>query len=392
MTQLTVYQRMENPLAAVKEIGSAIAKSQMFGCESESQGQVFALHCLATGRDPLSIVESYHLMHGKLTLKSEDMLARVVDAGGKYEIVEHSPEAAEIRITYQGRTMHERFSWEDAKLEPFVYQGKPKDIMPHLLAGQFDKLTISTNYATPRRRMQHLWARVVSDAVRVIAPNVLRGKYTPEEMHQAAIDDGKIPPTSQLVQPTEESEAFDAAFEVVEEVAEESLPWENPVERKDDPILGGMIKRITDLFVILKVPPDAQLTAMKKRGASDMGRITIESASDLLTALELKLAKVESEAIEPTKEDQSFAIPVDENQVTEIRSLLAQVVQLEGMGNLAGQVKDHLDKFGMKLADLNRREAQLFIEALSKRNLALFFELSLQGYKVARTKEEPANP
>lgn len=378
-TQLTTYQKMHDPLAAMQQIGRAIAASQMFGCETESQGQVLALHCLATGRDPLSIVESYHLMHGKLTLKSEEMLARLVDDGGKYEIIEHSPEAAEISIEYRGRKFRERFTWEDARLEPFVYQGKPKDLMPKLLAGQYDQLQLSTNYATPRRRMQHLWARVVSDAVRVIAPNLLRGKYTPEEIHQAAIEDGKVSPATPmpLVESTEESEAFDAAFEVVQD-----SPITNTPKIEDDPELGRMISRITELFKELGVPGDAQLAAIKKRGARDMGGLDLEGAADLLLSLEQKKNRA---AVSPPIADPVEVRPATEEQVAEAKALLAQVVQLEGYGEVAGQVRDHLAKHEIaKLADLSETEIRAFIRALGERNLELFFGLSLQGYKVAR--------
>lgn len=394
-TQLTTYQRMADPLAAVQTIGAFIARSGMFGCENESQGQVFALHCMATNRDPLSIIESHHLMHGKLSLKSEEMLARVVDDGGDYEIIEHSPEAAEIVLHYRGRTFRERFTWEEAKLEPFVYQGKPKDLMPKLLAGQFDQLQLSTNYATPRRRMQHLWARVVSDGVRVIAPNLLRGKYTPEEIHQAAIEDGKISPTAPMPvqQDDDPGQVVDADYEVATE-----KPVEPPItyapKTDDDAELGKMISRINELFQILAVPGDVQLAAIQKRGARDMGGLDRDGAADLVKALEAKLAAKESTAQEvaTTGQVDQFATPASEQQIAEIKSLLNQIVQLEGFANTGEKVRDHFTQHGIgKFADLNHREAQEFINALGQRNLEAFFGLSLQGYKVAK-QSEPVNP
>jgi len=38
------------------------------------------------------------------------------------------------------------------------------------------------NWSTPRKRKQMLWARLVSDVVRAIAPQVVKGIYTPEEV------------------------------------------------------------------------------------------------------------------------------------------------------------------------------------------------------------------
>lgn len=377
-TELSTYQRMPDPLAAVKEIGGFIARSGMFSCESEAQGQVFALHCMAKNRDPLSIIESYHLMHGKLTLKAEEMLARVVDDGGEYEIIEHSPNAAEIHIKYRGREFRERFTWEDAKLEPFVYQGKPKEIMPTLLAGNFDKLTLSTNYATPRRRMQHLWARVVSDAVRVVAPNLLRGKYTPEEMHQAAIDDGKIPPSTPMPEqslpaaPAVEESVVDAEFETVAETQPSNSP---PLAT------GEQVMWITMLFKTLNVPADAQLAAIKKRGAVDMGSLSSQGASDLIAALEAKLAVNNSVGNEPSKMDgTATSVPSDgpcsETQMQQVRTLIQQIAQTDGVG-IPNRVKAALDAKGLKLADLTITECEELIAALGAKNIEVFFAKQL---------------
>jgi hypothetical protein len=370
---------MADPISAAKELGSAIAKSQMFGAESESQGMVLAMHCMVRQCDPLTLVESYHLMHGKLTLKSEEMLARVVRDGGKYEIIEHSPEAAEIEITYQGRTMRERFTWEEAKLEPFVYRGKPAEIIPHLLAGNLNKLTISTNYATPRRRMQHLWARVVSDAVRVVAPNLLGGKYTPEETHQAAIDDGKIPATTKMVEPTEESEAFEAQFEVKEEI--EVLP--ERVETPQEKMLGKAISEITELFGLLGVPPDKQLAALQKRGATDMGSLDLEGATDLVLALRGMLQK----RSEPATETEATAITDD--QVERIRSLLGQAAQWPNGAGIGDRIRTKLNSQGFtRLADLSKSDGDRLENAIAVKNLELFFDAALQGYPVTRKAED----
>lgn len=181
-TALTAYSGVRDPLVFIKEMGATIAKSQMFGCESESQGQVFAMACLSQKCDPLTLPQTYHLMHGRLVMRADAMLGRLSAAGGEYTVVSHTPDVAEIIVEFKGRKYRERLTWDDAKQEPFVYSGKPADIMPALLAGDYSKLKLSTNYATPRRRSQHLWARVVSDAVRVIAPELVTGAYSPEEM------------------------------------------------------------------------------------------------------------------------------------------------------------------------------------------------------------------
>ena len=377
-------------MQAVKDLGNVIAKSQMFGCETDAQGQVLALHCLVKRCDPLSLVEAYHLMHGKLTLKAEEMLARVVNDGGTYEIIEHSPIAAEIKITYRGRTHRERFAWEDAKLEPFVYAGKPKDIMPTLLAGQYDKLTIATNYATPRRRMQHLWARVVSDTVRVVAPNLLRSRYTPEEMHQVAIEDDKSPASTLM--PESEPETIDAVYEVanVSQTAEIKEP-ERPGQDAD---LSAAIREITALFKQLGVPTDAQLAAIKRRGGADMGSLALAGALDLLAALR-NSAGVQSALPEPEPPKQpkfTDGSPAGVHQIEAIRSLLMQIVQLPGQHEFGDKFREWMTSNGIiALAQLTAAEAHQIEAKLAQRNLEGFFDASLKGYKPTPEQEGGEN-
>jgi len=386
---ISVYQRMADPMSAVKELGGAIAKSQMFGADTESQGMILALHCLVKQCDPLSIVQSHHLMRGKLSLKSEEMLARVVKAGGDYQIIEHSPEAAEIVISYKGRKFRERFTWDEAKQEPFVYRGTATDVLPHLLAGRFDKISLGNNYATPRRRMQHLWARVVSDAVRVIAPDLIAGNYTPEEQHQALIDDGKISPATKMVDPTPESETFEAEFDVVKEikgkcndVVPDVILKPERVETAQEKALGKAISEISELFGLLGVPSEAQLAAIQKRGAADLGSLSMDGATDLLLALRGKLQQRSDDA-------KPQAVPITTEQVERIRETLKQVAQWPGGEGIGDRLRSKLNSQGFeRLADLSKADGDMLENAIAVKNLELFFDASLQGYQVTRKSED----
>jgi len=166
----------------VKELGRSLAQSGLLNLQNDRQGEVIAFSCINHGRDPLAIPEQYHVLGGKLSLRSDAMLGRLVADGGTYEVIEHSPDAAEIEVSYRGRKYRERLTWTDAQQEPFVYAGKQADVAAALATGKAATLRLSANYATPRRRSQHLWARVCSDAVRVIAPNLIAGYYTPTEV------------------------------------------------------------------------------------------------------------------------------------------------------------------------------------------------------------------
>jgi hypothetical protein len=184
--ELSVYERMTDPLAAVEQLGNAIAQSAMFGCSNPSQGKVLAMACLVDGKSPIEIARKYHIIEGNLSKKADAMLAEFRERGGKQKMVCRTPEKAEIELAIDGEMQLFSLTWTEAQQEPFVFT---------------KKRTIKKNWATPRSRMQMLWARVVSDGVRVMCPEVVAGTCTPEEIadfdqprtaSQAAVVDAEV--------------------------------------------------------------------------------------------------------------------------------------------------------------------------------------------------------
>lgn len=219
---VAVYDRISNVPSFIDQLGEQIYRSTMFGCESPSQGKVMAMECIAKRLPPLSLAERYHLIKGKLSMKADAMLADFRRRGGKSKIVERSPERAAIKLALDGESQQFEITWEQAAREPFVYEGKEADTVTRLTAGQADKLKLKAKYATPRSRSQMLWARVVSDAVRAMAPEVVAGLYTPEELADvaesrgevvAADGDGRQQAASQQTVPLNEQSRAQAAAE-----------------------------------------------------------------------------------------------------------------------------------------------------------------------------------
>lgn len=180
---ITVYDGMQDPLAFIKQMGQSIAKSQFFSCANIEQGEVLAMECMARRIPPLTLAERYHMIHGKLSMKSDTMLAELVRHGGTYKMVARSADSASVWIK-NSRGDEQTFSlaWGEALAEPFVYAGKESSVVEALASGKTDKLKIKDKYATPRSRMQMLWARVVSDGVRAMCPEAIAGSYAPEEV------------------------------------------------------------------------------------------------------------------------------------------------------------------------------------------------------------------
>lgn len=180
-TAVTVYDGIKDPLEWIKFTGEHIAKSGMFGCSNVSQGVVFAMELMAKRMPALSLAERYHVIFGKLSMKSDTMLADFrTKIGGEHKQISRTAEAAEIELILKKEKHRYRFTWEEAQQEPFIYEGKDTEVLAKLAAGKTP--AIKAKYATPRSRMQMLWARVVSDGVRAMAPEIIAGCYAPEEI------------------------------------------------------------------------------------------------------------------------------------------------------------------------------------------------------------------
>jgi hypothetical protein len=160
-----VYQRINDPISAVEKLGAIIATSGLFGCTKVEQGQVLALQCLSERKPPLELAKTYHLIEGKLSMRADAMLAKFQMSGGTVKW--HSRTDKEVSATFSIRGNELPFT---AKLDEFVANG--------VATGRDGKL--KDNWRKFPRQM--LTARVISEAVRLLAPEIVFGIYTPEEV------------------------------------------------------------------------------------------------------------------------------------------------------------------------------------------------------------------
>lgn len=169
------------PIRTMEEMataGALLAQSGMFGIQNAAAGFVVASTCHQQGVSLMEFMRTYNVIENKPAMRADAMLAEYAKRGGKYKIVSRTPDKAEIEMIKDGQSVNFGITWEEAQAEPFV---KAKD-------GGFKK-----NWRTPRARMQTMWARVVSDGVRVMDPGVNAGLYAPEEV--ADFDTGRPEPT-----------------------------------------------------------------------------------------------------------------------------------------------------------------------------------------------------
>lgn len=200
MQEIELYSRLQNPIEAIDRIGEVFAKSGMFGCTRMEQGKVLAMTCLALKTDPITVANTYHLVDMgekgiRLVMKADAMLAKFHGLGGKSKILSRTPELASVELTSPSQTATFSFSWDEAQKEEFPWSSQ-RDAKGNR--------RLKPTWATPRGRMQMLWARVVSDGIRAMAPEINFGMHAPEELDTEA-------PTASLFTPPAEAPASEPA-------------------------------------------------------------------------------------------------------------------------------------------------------------------------------------
>lgn len=165
----------------LQAIGVELSKGKMLGDINPSQGFTIACICHQTGQSYNEYGETYHILGGRPTMRAEAMLANLHKLGGKHEVLSRTSEKAEIKIQYHGNENTFTLTADEVYSEPFCYRGKPNEQAAELKK-PLEQRNMKDKYATPRSRMQMLWARLVSDAVRAVCPEANQGQYTPEEV------------------------------------------------------------------------------------------------------------------------------------------------------------------------------------------------------------------
>lgn len=370
MTQIdsSFFDRIADPIVAVKALGAAIAQSQMFGCETNAAGEVLAMEVLTRKIPPLELAARYHMIYGKLSMKADYMLAAANARGWRHKIVQRDEAGAAIEMTHpDGRAVAARLTWDAAQKEPFPYEGKERDIVAALQAGKSPPL--KSKYATPRSRTQMLWARVVSDLIRSVEPSVNHGEYTPEEISDQVESERGGSPKVEVIMPP-----------VV-------------VPAPEDPRLSAGRADVRRLFSAAGISADKQQDIIRKRGVSTLEELSVDQLVDisnrLISAIEKAKASQPEVAAKPPATAEASPPPGDfrstpharcsESHVKQIRSLLNEIESLH-----PGTLQKFVEKMngqGMKLADLTVSSAEQLITQLSQKALDEFFRVSLEKYR-----------
>lgn len=183
-----------NNVQELQFLGTVLSQSQLFGQSNPAEGLAIVAMCHQKRISWMDFMENFHMIKGKVSKKTDAILADFHMIGGTHLPISRTEEVAEAKFTLGKASYTSKLTWEECKSEPFIYQGKEDDVIKHLEAGNIDALKIKAKYRTPRARKQMLWARVVSDGVRVVAPECCRGIYTPEEVDDFAPETVPVSP------------------------------------------------------------------------------------------------------------------------------------------------------------------------------------------------------
>jgi hypothetical protein len=175
-TSIGIYNKIIDPIQAIEKMGEMIWASGMFGCVKVEQGMVLAMQCLAEGKAPLELAKTYHIIEGKLTMRADAMLGRYLTTGGKVKWITRSD--TEVRAIWSK-------DGNDVEIASTLEEFKNNGIALSAKGGLKD------NWRKFPKQM--LTARNVSEAVRLLAPQIISGIYTPEEVSDFSTQDRPLP-------------------------------------------------------------------------------------------------------------------------------------------------------------------------------------------------------
>jgi hypothetical protein len=291
---LAVYEPSLAELATYAEkVGTMVAE---FCNTTPKNGAIIALCCAQMKITPLEFQRTFHLIEGKASMRSDAMLAEFRKAGGKHKILERTPDKVSVELTDKsGETQVFSFTWAEALEEDFTH-GKPAKGDENKPVREWP---IKHNYSFPRKRMQMLWARVVSDGVRAMCPEINAGLYTPEEVED-------FQPAPRVAAPKMVAVDIDQHYQqaiathVDEPIEGEIIEPDDALAPEVAPAAGDaphMVsqtqrERIEALWHKLGAGFDARTAMLEKRGVKLLQELTAADAADLIDRLEGKLSAI----------------------------------------------------------------------------------------------------
>ena len=169
---------------------------------------------------------------------------------------------------------------------------------------------LKDSWATPLDRRNMLFARLVSDSLRAIAPELVAGVYEESELtdaievtstvqHQGpAIPPGHVVKADGEIVPASEGEVIDASYEVVNEElsqSDDAPPFDESVDFKF--ATARQVKRIEELRDKLSIDAETYASILAKRGVERVDQLSSDQADEIIQRMESKLTVAKASSL-----------------------------------------------------------------------------------------------
>jgi hypothetical protein len=147
-------------MADMKTMASVMVASGMFsGVKNEQQAYALMLLCDAENIHPALALRRYHLINGTPAMKAETMLAEFKRLGGKVRWIQRDDHVVSATFHLDGEDSPP-ITWDDSRVKQAGINNPNHLKFP----------------------CQMKTARVISEGIRLMAPGIVQGIYTPEEV------------------------------------------------------------------------------------------------------------------------------------------------------------------------------------------------------------------
>lgn len=291
------YGKITDPLAFARELGPAA--SSIMGAPLD-QGPAIALTALCEGYTLVEMRRRYHWIGGRPVMQAAAMLAEFrMNFGGDYEVKTRTAEACEIVFTdAAGRKYETALTWAECEESRWPWKN-----------WQDHSRGLKDNWATKLDRKTMMFARLVSDSLKFICPELAAGVYTPEEM-QDVLEAKIVEPTrlaSEVIaeqvaakqsvvaeadgSDATDAEVIDAPFDVVVDASPDADIVADVVLSPSEPgtVSNKQCDEIANLFESLGVSSDQRQKVLAKRNCQVVRNLSSVQADELIGKMRTQL-------------------------------------------------------------------------------------------------------
>lgn len=234
-------------MASLTELATAVARSGLFAMKTVEQAITLMALCRSEGLDPIQACRRYHIINNRPAMRADAMQADFQARGGKISWIHRDAEKCEAEFSHPS--------------------GGTIKILWNLEMARAANLLNNDNWRKYPRQMLH--ARVVSEGVRAVLPEVVCGVYTPEEVS----DFSDLPAAPRTSVPPASPSARSAASKVT---TPPSTP-PHPMEGKQAPA-GAVEAEFTE--APKKTESEATAAAKPEPTGSPSANVSIDTYSE----------------------------------------------------------------------------------------------------------------